>query len=63
MKCMLLVVKLAKLRAVGLRNVFRPKFNTYASTAFSIFKGVVLKLMMTRKLIGFCRLIYTDLRR
>jgi hypothetical protein len=37
---MLLVVKLAKLRVVGLRNAFRPKFNIHAFTRFSIYKGV-----------------------
>jgi hypothetical protein len=55
---MLLIVKLAKLRAVGLRNVFRPKFNIYVFTRSSICKGVVLRFIISRKLTGFYRLIY-----
>ena len=62
--CMLLGVKPAKLRAVGLRDVFCPKFNIYAFTRSSIYKGVALRFATTRKLTGFCRLIYyTGLRR
>jgi hypothetical protein len=61
---MLLVVKLAKLRAVVFRNAFRPKFNTHASTRFSICKGVVLRFVIAKNLTGFCRLIYcTGLKR
>jgi hypothetical protein len=61
---MLLIVKLAKLRAVGLRNAFRPKFNMHAFIRFSICKGVVLRFAMAKKLTGFCKLIYyTSLRR
>jgi hypothetical protein len=61
---MLLGVKLAKLRVVGSRNTFRPKFNMYAFIGSSICKGVVLRLMMAGKLTSFCRLIYyTGLRR
>jgi hypothetical protein len=60
---MLLVVKLAKLRVVGLRNAFRPKFNIHAFTRFSIYKGVVLKFTIAIKLTGFYKLIYyTSLR-
>jgi hypothetical protein len=54
----------AKLRAVGLRDVFRPKFNMHAFTGSIICKGVALRFTMTRKLTDFCRLIYyTGLRR
>ena len=61
---MLLVVKPAKLRAVGLRNAFRPKFNTHASTGFSICKGVALRLATVGKPTDSYRLIYyTGLRR
>jgi hypothetical protein len=61
---MLLVIKPPKLRAVVFRNAFRPKFNTHASTRFSICKGVALRLTMARKLTSFYRLIYyTGLRR
>jgi hypothetical protein len=61
---MLLRVKPAKLRAVGLRDVFRPKFNIYTFTKSSIYKGVALRFATTRKLTGFYRLIYyTGLRR
>jgi hypothetical protein len=60
---MLLAVKPAKLRIVGLRNAFCPKFNMYAFTGSSICKGVVLRFVMAKKLTGFCRLIYcTGLR-
>jgi hypothetical protein len=61
---MLLVVKPAKLRVVGLRNAFYPKFNIYAFTRSSIYKRVVLRFIIVRKLTGFYRLIYyTSLRR
>jgi hypothetical protein len=61
---MLLGVKPAKLRVVGLRDVFRPKFNMHAFTGFSICKGVAFRFAMARKLTSFCRLIYyTGLRR
>jgi hypothetical protein len=61
---MLLAVKPAKLRIVGLRNAFRLKFNTHASTGFSIQKGVVLRFVIAKKLTDFCRLIYcTGLKR
>ena len=61
---MLLVIKQLKLRAVVFRNAFRPKFNTHASTGFSICKGVALRLTTARKPTDFCRLIYyTGLRR
>jgi hypothetical protein len=61
---MLLVVKLAKLKVVVSRNAFRLKFNTYASTRFSICKRVVLRFIIAKKFTGFCRLIYcTGLRR
>jgi hypothetical protein len=61
---MLLGVKPAKLRAAGLRNAFRPKFNMHAFTGSSICKGVVLRFAMAKKLTGFYRLIYyTGLRR
>lgn len=64
MKYILLVVKPVTLRVVRLRNAFRLKFNTYASTRSSICKGVVLRFAIVRKLTGFCRLIYyTGLRR
>jgi hypothetical protein len=60
----LLVIKPPKLRAVVFRNAFRPKFNTHASTGFSICKGVALRLTTARKPTDFCRLIYyTGLRR
>jgi hypothetical protein len=60
----LLVVKLAKLRVVGLRNFSHPKFNMHAFTRSSICKGVVPKFTMARKPTDFCRLIYyTGLRR
>jgi hypothetical protein len=60
---MLLAVKPAKLRIVGLRNAFRPKFNIHAFTRSSICKGVVLRFVMAKKLTGFFRLIYcTSLR-
>jgi hypothetical protein len=55
---MLLAVKLAKLRVVGLRNAFRPKFNMHVFTGFSICKGVVLRFVIAKKLTGFYRLIY-----
>ena len=62
--CRLLGVKSANLRAVGLRDVFRPKFNMHAFTGSIICKGVALRFTMARKLTGFCRLIYyTGLRR
>ena len=54
---MLLGVKPAKLRAVGLRDVFRPKFNMHAFTGSSIYKGVVLRFTIVRKLTSFYRLI------
>jgi hypothetical protein len=61
---MLLVVKPAKLRAVVFRNAFRLKFNTRASTRFSICKGVVLRFTMAGKFTDFWRLIYySGLRR
>jgi len=60
---MLLGVKPAKLRVVGLRNAFRPKFNIYTFTGSSIYKGVVLRFTIARKFTGFYRLIYcTGLR-
>jgi hypothetical protein len=60
---MLLVVKPAELRAVGLRNAFRPKFNMHVFTGSSICKGVVLRFVIAKKLTGFYRLIYcTGLR-
>ncbi len=60
---MVLVFKPAKFRAVVFRNVFRLKFNTHASTGFSICKGVVLRPTMARKPTDFCKLIYcTGLR-
>jgi hypothetical protein len=55
---MLLVVKLAKLRVVGLRNAFCLKFNIYAFTRSSIYKRVVLRFIITKKLTSFYRLIY-----
>jgi hypothetical protein len=55
---MLLIVRLARLRTVVFRNAFRLKFNTHASTGFSICKGVVLRFMMAKKFTGFYRLIY-----
>jgi hypothetical protein len=55
---MLLVLKPAKLEALGLKNAFHPKFNMHAFTGFSICKGVVLRLIIARKLTGFYRLIY-----
>jgi hypothetical protein len=59
----LLVIKLPKLRVVVFRNAFRLKFNTHASTRFSIYKGVALRLTTARKSTDFCRLIYyTSLR-
>ena len=58
MKCILLVIKLPKLRAVVFRNTFYLKFNTHTSTGFSIYKGVVLRLTIVRKPTDFCRLIY-----
>ena len=62
--CRLLGVKPAKLRAVGLRDVFRLKFNMHAFTGSNICKGVTLRFTIARKLTGFCRLIYcTGLRR
>ena len=62
--CMLLVIEPPKLRAVVFKNTFRPKFNTHASTGFSICKGVVLRFLIAKKLTGFCRLIYcTGLKR
>ena len=64
MKYMLLVVKLAKLRVVGLRNAFCLKFNIHAFTRSSICKGGVLRFIIAKKLTGFYRLIYyTSLRR
>lgn len=61
---MLLAVKPAKLRIVGLRNAFHLKFNMHAFTGSSICKGVVLRFVMAKKLTGFYRLIYcTGLRR
>jgi hypothetical protein len=57
-KYMLLVVKLAKLRVVELRNTFYLKFNIYAFTRSSIYKGVVLRFGIVRKLTSFYRLIY-----
>ena len=60
---MLLVVKLAKLRILRLRNASRPKFNIHAFTRSSIYRGVVLRFTMARKFTDFCRLIYyTGLR-
>jgi hypothetical protein len=60
---MLLGVKPAKLRVVGLRNASRLKFNIHAFTGSSICKGVVLRFTMARKFTGFYRLIYcTGLR-
>jgi hypothetical protein len=60
---MLLVVKPAKLRAVGLRNAFRAKSNMHAFTGSNICKGVVIRLSIARKLTGFCKLTYcTGLR-
>jgi hypothetical protein len=62
-KCILLGVKLAKLRVVGLRNASYLKFNIYAFTRSSICKGVVLRFIIARKPTDFCRLIYyTSLR-
>jgi len=59
-----LVVKLAKLRITRLRNTFYSKFNIYAFTRSSIYKRVVLRLIIARKFTGFYRLIYyTSLRR
>jgi hypothetical protein len=55
---MLLAVKPAKLRIVGLRNASRLKFNMHAFTGSSICKGVVLMFVMAKKLTSFCRLIY-----
>jgi hypothetical protein len=50
MKYILLVVKLAKLRITRLRNAFYPKFNIYAFTKSSIYKGVVLIItLLTRE--------------
>jgi hypothetical protein len=61
---MLLVVKPAKLRTIGLRNAFRPKFNIHAFTRSSICKRGVLRFVIAKKLTAFCRLIYyTGLRR
>jgi hypothetical protein len=61
---MLLGVKPAKLKAVGLRNASRLKFNIHAFTGSSICKEVVLRRIITRKLTSFCRIIYyTGLRR
>jgi hypothetical protein len=61
---MLLGVKLAKLRVIGLRDVFRLKFNMYTFTGSIICKGVALRFTIVRKLTGFCRLICsTSLRR
>jgi hypothetical protein len=61
---MLLIIKPLKLKAVVFRNAFRPKFNTHASTGFSICKEVVLRLTTARKPTDFCRLIYyTGLKR
>jgi hypothetical protein len=63
-KYILLVVKAAKLRVVGLRNAFRLKFNIHAFTRSSICKGGVLRFVITKKLTGFYKLIYyTSLRR
>jgi hypothetical protein len=60
---MLLGVKLAKLRVVRLRNASRPKFNIYAFTRSSIYKGVALRFIIARKFTYFYRLIYyTGLR-
>jgi len=60
---MLLVVKATKLKAVGLRNAFRPKFNMYAFTRSSIYKGGVSRFVITKKLTDFYKLIYyTSLR-
>jgi hypothetical protein len=60
---MLLVVKLTKLRIIGLRNTFCLKFNMYASTGSNIYKGVVLRFTIVIKFTGFYRLIYyTSLR-
>jgi hypothetical protein len=60
---MLLGVKPAKLRAVGLRNASCLKFNMYAFTRSSIYRGVVLRFTMARKFTDFYRLIYyTSLR-
>jgi hypothetical protein len=60
---MLLVAKPAKLRAVGLRNAFRLKFNMHVFTGFSICKGLVLRFAMAKILTSFYRLIYyTGLR-
>jgi hypothetical protein len=59
-----LVVKLAKLRVVRLRNAFHLKFNIYAFTRSSIYKGVVPRFTIARKPTDFYRLIYyTSLRR
>jgi hypothetical protein len=55
---MLLVVKLTKLRVVGLRNASRPTFNMYAFTGSSIYRRVVLRFVIAKKLTSFCRLIY-----
>ena len=44
---MLLVVKPAKLRVVGLRNAFLLKFNMHASTGSSTFNGVMPTSMTT----------------
>jgi hypothetical protein len=62
-KCVLLVVRPAKLRAVGLTNAFCLKFNMHVFTRSSICKGVVLRFTVAKKLTSFYRLIYcTGLR-
>jgi hypothetical protein len=50
---MLLAVKPAKLRIIGLRNTFRLKFNIYAFIRSSICKKVVLRFIIAKKLTGF----------
>jgi hypothetical protein len=61
--CILLVIKLPKLRVVVFRNTFRLKFNIHVFTRSSICKGVVLRFIILRKFTGFYRLIYyTSLR-
>ena len=50
---MLLGVKPAKSRVVGLRSASRPKFNMHAFTGSSICKGVVLRFTMARKFTRF----------
>jgi hypothetical protein len=58
-----LVVKLAKLRVVVYKNTFYLKFNTYVSTRFSTYIGVVLRLLTATKPTDFYKLIYyTSLR-